>query len=143
MRNSDPKNYYQTKAEKITGRRYTDVRKSARNSYAIIERRTNRNPYVRSAYFKKEKVFVNLFWQHIMQKHEGERKKRLRYFDCAIELLEKTTLPPITKRNPNGRNELVHRFNGMTPTGEIFYVQIKEEVRTGRKYFMSVFPEQK
>jgi len=143
MITEEQKSYYLVKAPKITGRSYSDVVRKARRDYNSIAKRTNRNPYVRSPHFNKEKVFLNLFWQHVMQKHEGDRKKRLRYFNCAIELLEKSRVAPITKRNPNGRNELVHRFTGKTSTGEIFYVQVKEEIGSGRKYFMSVFPEQK
>ena len=140
---NNQKDVYLTKAQKITGRSYSDVVKKARRSYNALAKRTNRTPYVRSLYFGKEKVFLNLFWKHVMEKREGERKKRLRFYNCAIELLETTRLVPVTKRNPNGRNELVHRFIGKTTEGEVFYVQVKEEIGTGHKYLMSVFPEQK
>jgi len=69
--------------------------------------------------------------------------RRLKLFNCAIELLRHTTYPPETKPNPNGRNEIVHRFGGITPEGQKFYVQVKQELRSGRKSFMSAFPEQK
>jgi hypothetical protein len=137
---TDRDNAYQTKRGKLPGHRYSDVLKEARREYAAIERRTRRNPYIRSAYFDKQKVFTNLFWQHIMDKRIPARKQRLRYFNCAVELIENTRQPPITKRNPNGRNELVHRFTGITAEGTVFYVQIKEELGSGRKYFMSAFP---
>jgi len=84
---------------------------------------------------------LKLFWDHIMQKHPGDRKKRLKFYDAAIELLQRNTIDPITKMNPNGRNELVHRFAGRTREGDLFYVQVKQELRTGSKHFMSVFPE--
>ena len=37
--------------------------------------------------------------------------------------------------------EILHRFAGLTKNRELFYVQIKEDKRSGRKYFMSCFPE--
>lgn len=46
---------------------------------------------------------------------------------------------PETKQNPNGKHELVHRFAGTTPDGELFYVQVKENKSSDNKYFMSVF----
>lgn len=42
--------------------------------------------------------------------------------------------------NPNKKTEALHRFAGLTKDKELFYVQIKEDLRTDRKYFMSVFP---
>ena len=76
-----------------------------------------------------------------MEKHEGDRKRRLRYFNCAIELLRHSTFAPETRQNPNGRNEWVHRFAGHTPDDTLFFVQVKQEIDTGRKFFMSVFPD--
>lgn len=101
---------------------------------------TKRNPYVRSTYFKKDKVFINLFWQHLNQKPRRDRKRRLKYYECAIDLLRNTPHEPETKPNPNGKNEIVHRFAGLTKDGDLFYVQVKEDKRSDNKYFMSVFP---
>lgn len=83
---------------------------------------------------------MTLFWAHLNQKPRRDRKRRLRYYECAIELLRHTPNYPETKENPNGKNELVHRFAGITKDGDLFYVQVKEDKRTGSKYFMSVFP---
>jgi hypothetical protein len=132
--------YYRTKAERLTGARYLEVERQARKSYNTIARRTKRNAYVRSKYFKKDKIFVKLFWEHLNQKSQFDRKRRLKYYDCAIDLLRNTTLSPDTRQNPNGRDELVHRFAGKTDSGEVFYVQVKENNRTGNKHFISVFP---
>ena len=38
------------------------------------------------------------------------------------------------------KTEILHRFKGITPEGEEFFVQIKENKRNGQKYFISVFP---
>jgi len=134
---------YQAKAKKITGRSYSDVQKVARATYNAIAKLTKRNAYVRSAYFNKDKVFLKPFWEHVMQKHEAERKRRLRYYNAAIELLRKSTLNPETIKNPNGSNEWLHRFKGATSEGDAFFVQVKHDIKTGNKYFMSVFPMRK
>jgi hypothetical protein len=68
--------------------------------------------------------------------------RRLKLFDCALDLLRNTNIPPTKKKNPNGKNELVYRFRGETPSGKIFYVQAKENKKRN-KYLMSVFPDQK
>jgi hypothetical protein len=38
---------------------------------------------------------------------------------------------------------MLHRFAGETKEGKKFYVQVKQDKRTGRKDFMSVFPASK
>ena len=40
------------------------------------------------------------------------------------------------KNNPS---VYLHRFMGQTSEGEYFYVQVKDDRRSGRKEFMSVF----
>jgi len=117
-----------------------EIERKARALYRECARRTKRIPYVRSAYFKKDKIFLNLFWSHINQKPRGERMRRIKYYQCALDLLRNTPFEPETRQNPNGKNELVHRFAGMTHEGDLFYVQVKEDKRHGNKHFMSVFP---
>ena len=130
---------YTAKSITYSGRSYIDVERKARAHYKAIASLTRRNPYIRSRYFKKDKIFLKLFWEHIMQKHQGERKRRLKYYACAIELLRHTTFPPDTKMNPNGAREWVHRFYGRTATGIKFGVQVKHDIKSGNKFFMSVF----
>jgi len=36
---------------------------------------------------------------------------------------------------------MLHRFAGLTKEKELFYVQVKKEKKSGKKYFMSCFPE--
>lgn len=131
---------FSVKSAKFSGTSYNEIEKQARKLHNTIARPTKRNAYIRSDYFKKDKVFIKLFWEHLNQKPRRDRKRRLKYYCCAIELLRHTPHKPETKQNPNGKNELVHRFAGLTKDGELFYVQIKEDVRSGNKYFMSVFP---
>lgn len=131
---------YQSKYSKLSGTSYNELERKARKLHNVIVKKTRRNAYVRSAYFKKDKIFITLFWQHLNQKPQRDRKRRLKYYECAIDLLRNSTNEPETKPNPNGKNELVHRFAGITKDGDLFYVQVKENKRTNNKYFMSVFP---
>ena len=105
-----------------------------------IEKSSGKQPYVRSAYFKKEKVFFNYFWPHIFQKPPKERFKRLKYFKAAVELAKNSRNRPASKENPNKRGEILHRFAGLTRDKEVFFIQIKEDKKSKKKYFMSCFP---
>lgn len=95
---------------------------------------------MRSKYFKKDKIFIKLFWGHLNQKPQRDKKRRLKYYECAIDLLRNSTFEPDTRQNPNGKHEIVHRFSGMTSVGELFFVQVKEDIRTDNKYLISIFP---
>lgn len=131
---------YQSKYNKLSGTSYSELERKARKLHNTIVKKTKRNAYIRSAYFKKDKVFITLFWQHLSQKPRRDRKRRLKYYACAIDLLRNTSHEPETKPNPNGKNEIVHRFAGITKDGDLFYVQVKEDKWSDNKFFMSVFP---
>ncbi len=131
---------YQVKASVFPGTDYEEVYPLARKLYNKIKAQTKRQPYVRSAYFKREKVFIELFWVHLNQQNRKQRNKRLKYYACGIELVRNSQQEPVTKKNPNKPNELLHRFAGVTKSGDLFYVQIKENVKTKRKDLMSIFP---
>jgi hypothetical protein len=130
---------YQSKFSKLSGTSYCEVEKKARELYKIEDKKTKRNTYVRSRYFNKEKIFLSLFWEHLNQKPRKQRKDRLRYYQCGLDLLRNSTFEPISKPNPNGSSEELHRFAGVTKDGDLFFVQIKEDLKTKKKYFMSVF----
>lgn len=132
-------NVYKTSSDVLTGESYNDLERKARTIHKQIASRTKRTPYVRSKYFNNSKVFVGLFWEHLSQKSQFDRRRRLRYYAAGIDLLRHTTIDPETRQNPNGNGEIVHRFMGETKNGEQFYVQVKENKRTNGKYFMSVF----
>ncbi|MDA2922394.1 hypothetical protein MYX07_03970 [Patescibacteria group bacterium AH-259-L07] len=132
---------YQTKTKKFTGTDFHEVHRKAFGLYKEIKSKTKRRPYVRSAYFKKEKVFLELFWQHLFDKKNWrDRIRRLKYYPYAIELIQKSRFEPESKENPNKRTEILHRFAGITKENDIFFVQIKEDKRTGQKWLISVFP---
>lgn len=108
----------------------------------MIKRKSKRRTYVRSAYFNKNKIFLDLFWQHLFDKEKWQdRFRRLKYFGCAIELIQESRFAPKSKENPNNPSEILHRFYGSTAEKDAFYVQIKEDKRTGQKFLISTFPE--
>ena len=130
----------QTKSKKLSGTSYKEVFKKARAVFSEIKHRTKRRPYIRSAYFHKQKIFFDFFWIHLAQKQIPERVRRLRYFKAAIELIRKSRNHPQSMQDPNKPEEILHRFAGSTKEKELFFVQIKEHKRTGRKQLMSIFP---
>ena len=134
---------YQTKSRKIPGTNFSEVRHTALQLFKKIQRKSKRTPYVRSAYFNKEKVFLTIFLHHLYEKKDWkDRTRRLQFFETAIELIEKSRCLPRSVENPNKRSEWLHRFAGITPHKELFYVQIKEDKISGKKYLISFFPEQ-
>ncbi|MCR4308036.1 MAG: hypothetical protein NUV80_05740 [Candidatus Berkelbacteria bacterium] len=130
---------FSVKTPKIGATRYPDIIKKARSVYHEIERRTKRRPYIRSAYFKKEKIFFDYFWVHLNQKLPSERRRRLRFFPCAIDLIENSRFEPFTELNRFKRDERLYRFTGATKDNELFFVQIKEDLKSKQKFLMSVF----
>jgi len=116
---------YRTKSKRLTGTNYGEVHRKTFNLFTQIKKKSKRRVYIRSTYFKKDKIFLSLFWHHLMEKHHKDRLRRLKYFYCAIELIRES------------------RFAGVTADNELFYVQIKENKRNGQKYFISVFPHGK
>ncbi len=133
---------YKTKAGKITGITWSEISKKAMVLHKQIAARTKRRPYVRAAYFDKQKIFLELYWHHLYEKQNvRDKARRVKYFACAIELIERSRMEPTVKENPNRHGELLYRFVGTAAGGEVFIVQIKEVKRTGEKWLMSVFPK--
>lgn len=130
---------YQVTAKQFTGTSYDEVVRKARRLFHDLERQTRRQPYLRSAYFGKRKIFLNYFWLHLDQKPKRERIHRMIFLPCAVELIRNSRNVPSSKPNPNAAKETLHRFTGLTPDKETFYVQIKEDQKTKRLSLMSVF----
>jgi hypothetical protein len=127
---------YISKYDKLPGTSRDELIAKARKLYNNFAKSTKRNPYVRSAYFRKEKVFLKLFWEHLFQKSAGERTRRIKYYQAALDLLQHTMCEPDIHRVGD---ESRYRFYGQTKSGDSFVVQVKE-TRQGNKYHMSVFP---
>ncbi|HLC43949.1 MAG TPA: hypothetical protein VJK08_02385 [Patescibacteria group bacterium] len=133
-------NLYKTKKGKIAGTSFSEVCKDARRIYNLVRARTKRTPYVRSKYFRGEKIFITLFWSHLFEKSDRDRVRRLRYFECALDLIRNSAVDPESRENFKQRNEILHRFNGITDKQEKFVVQIKENKRSKRKDLISIYP---
>ena len=69
--------------------------------------------------------------------------RRMKFFGCAIELIQNSHFEPTSKENPNKPGEILHRFAGISADNEIFFVQIKEDKRNNQKCLISVFPVEK
>lgn len=130
---------YQTKSGKLTGTDFVEVRRKAFFIFKQIKRKSKRHPYIRSAYFNKDKIFLNLFWAHLFDKPLGERLRRLKYFAAAIELIEQSRIKPEIKKDPNSK-EVFYRFSGFSKEGDLFYVQIKCKEPSDNKHLISIFP---
>lgn len=105
--------YWKVKAKRIGGTNPKEIVAKARDYSHIIESSTKRLAYIRSKYFKKQKVFLKYFWEHLYQSGGWQqRAERLSYFLCAIEVIENSTYPPIStkpNRNKKKRNTLSFR----------------------------------
>lgn len=135
---------YQTKTSKLSGTQYAEIYKEAFAFYRQIKSKTKRRPYIRAAYFKKDKIFLELFWHHLHEKlNMRDKARRIKYFSCAIDLIKNSKYEPSSKENPNKRSEILHRFAGMTKDNELFFVQIKEYKKNNQKWLISIFPGDK
>ena len=130
---------YTSKYPRLPGSSYNESLNHARREYNVIAHSTKRQPYVKSKYFNGNKVFLKVFWDHVMQKRLKERTRRLRFYRAALDVLRHSQITPETTFNADDRNILLHRFYGVTKDGIYFCVQVKEDKRTGHKDFMSVF----
>ncbi len=137
-------NVYKTKHGQTPSTSHAAVIRVARyESHKIQKLTPRRQPYVKSKYFKKDKIFVNMFWEHLKQKRLGDQVRRARLYTCAIDLIRHSTSDPDTIYSYSDMSTALHRFYGQTNSGLYYCVQIKENKRTGRKDFMSVFPVDK
>ena len=93
---------YQAKSKKISGTNLAEVYRASERIYKEIARKTKRRPYIRSAYFKKEKIFFDYFWNHLRQKVPKERFKRLKFFEASVELIKKSRNKPVS--DPEAQN---------------------------------------
>ena len=132
---------YRTKSKKLSGSNYSEVSRKAFNLYNEIKKSSKRRVYIRSAYFSKEKIFLSLFWHHLGDKfNHKEKLRRIKFYPCALELIRNSTFDPESKENVDKRSEILHRFTGVIPEKEVFFVQIKENKINNQKYLISIFP---
>ena len=130
---------YHSKYNQVASTSHARVVTLARVEYHAIQKLTpRREVYVRSKYFKGEKVFINQFWEHLKQKRRSDAVRRLRLFSPGLDLIRNSSFMPATVNK--GSSTYLHRFSGITRNGLEYSVQIRENTRTNRKDFMSVFP---
>ncbi len=135
---------YITKINKLAGTNFKEVHKKALYIYNQIRKKSKRRPYIKSSYFSNNKVFLAIFWGHLYEKKNfSEVLKRIKFYPCALDLIQNSRFKPDSKVNPNKINEILHRFYGMTRMKELFCVQIKENIKTGQKNLISIFPKDK
>lgn len=130
---------FRSKFKKISGAEYKAIYKTAHSCYKQLVDNPRRNPYIRSRYFNKEKIFLDVFWIHLSQKRWNDRLRRLKYFICAIDLVKNSTVAPVSVVHEDPK-AVLYRFAGVSNCGGQFYVQIKHEKKSGRKWLMSIFP---
>lgn len=129
------------KTSKIKGTDYPEIYKKAFNFYKIIKKDCNkRRPNVRSKYFKNQKIFLELFWVHLHQKNIGERQRRVAFFPAAIEFIINSADKPCMVASSKS-SEIFYRFSAKAKSDEVFFIQIKEDKKSGQKWLMSIFPE--
>ena len=131
---------YQSKLQALAGTDYKEIYPKARAIFQQIKKKTKRRPFIRSAYFAKNKIFLDYFWEHLHQKSAPDRVRRLKYYECALDVIKNSKLEPIIEKNQYKSQEMLYRFGGMTKDKELFIVQIKENTKNDQKFFMSVFP---
>lgn len=131
---------YQTQTKEQGGKNYKNLYTYAYSIYKDEARKTKRRAYIRSKYFKKEKIFLDYFWDHIRTKNYADRSRRLKYYECAIDLIKHSNIKSDLHFNQEKVSEILHRFVGKTPSNSVFCVQIKENLKNGQKHFISVFP---
>lgn len=126
---------YKTKVSKLAGTDYHELMSNALLIYHKEKSKSKRKPYVRSVYFNNEKVFIDYFWSHLNQKTWPDRARRLKFYACALDLIKNSKINSITSTNPNDKSENYYKFTGIAQTKEIFYVQIKENIKKNKKNF--------
>ena len=131
---------YQTKSHKLAGTNYSEIYPKAFALFKHIRQKGKRRAYIRSAYFNKQKVFLDLFWPHLHDKNWSDKVRRLKFYACALELIQNSKYEPFSIPHPGKRSEILHRFTGMSAEKDLFYVQIKEDKKTNEKFLISVFP---
>ncbi|MDR1797863.1 MAG: hypothetical protein LBR44_10630 [Clostridiales Family XIII bacterium] len=140
MKKEAPK-YYHSKYPLLAGSTIDEITPKARKLYNALDKQTGRRmTYIRSAYFNNDKIFLQLFWEHLHQKQHSDRARRLKFYQCALDLIRNTRFDPDFKDKAVKGRVTYYRYYGKAKSGESFIVQIYKDKR-GNKYFLSCFPE--
>ncbi|MDR2523981.1 MAG: hypothetical protein LBC95_00355 [Candidatus Nomurabacteria bacterium] len=128
--------HYKSLFGRLTGVNENELWHKARLVYGATVKSKRRLPYVRSKYFKNEKVFLDLFWSHTNSKKPRVRRERLAFYQCGLDLIHNTTHKP---KEIYVKGNLCYKFLGLSRDNEEFCVQIKRE-KNGGKWLLSIFP---
>jgi len=133
--------YFQSKYSKLTGSSLEELALAMRRVYKLTVGTSRRKPSINSKckLFKTPRVFLDLYWPHLNQKTPRERFRRMSLYECALDVIRNSHIKPIISKSSDGK-AVYYRFYGITKDRIKFCVQIKEEVKTGQKYFMSAYP---
>ncbi len=129
---------YQCKSGLLPGHNYATIVKIARKIFNRVAAQTKRRPYVRSAYFKGEKIFLDNFWPHLLEKNLRDRARRLVFLKAAFELIQRSKTKPLNTTKNDTRSMVYYRFLGQA-SGLRFVIQIKEDLKRKQKFLMSIF----
>ena len=121
--------FYRTKANRCCKTSFTEAMDFGLAKLPKSAKKTRRRAFVRSMYFSKQKIFLDLFWRHLYQKNISNRRRRIRLLEAGLELIRKSKLEPSKIQNPNNSKEYFYKFLGKTKDGYPFCVQIKEYKR--------------
>jgi hypothetical protein len=131
---------FYSKYNKLPGTSYQEIKRQVDFLFTGIRKKTKRRPYLRSAYFGKEKIFFEYFWMHLSSKNFKDRLRRLKFLAVSLDLIKNSrSMPAVIEAN--NKTEIYYRFPGKTKDGELFWVQIKENKKIRQKFFISCFPE--
>ena len=103
-------NVYNSKYRTLSGTSRSEVYKKARREYNDVAHATKRQPYIRSKYFNGSKIFLDVFWPHLTDKHQKEQTKRLRFYKAALDLIRNSRITPETIVKEDDQHVLLHRF---------------------------------
>ena len=126
---------YKSRESKLYSTVYLRVYRQTKVFYESLIGNSHRKPFVKSKYFDT-KVFLDEFWAVILRRNLADRRLRLAFYLCAIDLIRNSKCAPHEKYD-SGRT--LYEFYGIAKNGERFVVHI----RRGKNglYFMSCFPK--
>ncbi|MDR1300095.1 MAG: hypothetical protein LBK50_00075 [Candidatus Nomurabacteria bacterium] len=127
--------YFQSKQSKLYSTVYLRVYNQAKSYYESLIQNPRRKPFVRSKYFNR-KVFIDEFWSQVRRYNLADRRRRLAFYLCAIDLIKNSRYEPTIKYESGKK---LYEFYGIAKNSEKFAVHF----RKSREHvcFVSCFPK--
>jgi hypothetical protein len=129
------KHYHSVKS-KLYSSVYARVHHQAMAHYESLINNPRRKPCVRSKYFDNKKVFLDEFWTQILRRNFADRRRRLAFYVCAIDLIKNTRCEPEIKHESGKK---FYEFYGVAKNGEKFVVHLRQS--KDNIYMVSCFPK--